>query len=65
MILGSKMRRKYLQYEIFGELNDVNGEFKMVVRDALCQNPLDDRYMVSMEGAAGMISWASKVEECL
>ena len=46
-------------------LNGVNGESKMVVRDALCQSPLDDRYMVSMEGAAKMISCASKVEERL
>ena len=44
-------------------LNGANGESMMIVRDALCQSPLDDRYMVSMEGKAGMISRVSKVEE--
>ena len=56
MILGSKMQRQYLQDEIFGELNGVYGESKIVVRDAQCQNPLDDRYIESMEDAAGLIS---------
>ena len=31
MILGRKMRRSYLQDEIFGELNDVYGESKVVI----------------------------------